>query len=524
MNFKNSIRRRLLINLGLSMLALLTTVGFLVNNLHKKGMLELFDRALFEKARTFTTLVEWEDGWIEVNYEEDSMPEFLGGSDAQYFQVLAGNEVISFSASLESDDEEDETEVYENSDLDDHLDSEDDAEDNEDENEVDENSDIVAAMIVADSGFHDLELADDRDGRCVILTFMPLIQDKDPDAPPEELTEQEKEEFYFQGEVAPLRMIMARERESLDKQLAQSSQILFIGMGSVWLMMIIFLSLLIRRNLSPLSLLAKEVKLIGSESLDHRIGSKGLEIEELSPIINQINNLLARIESAFRREKQFSAHVAHELRTPVAELRSLAAVSQRFIGNSNKLRPLLEDLESLGSQMQEMIISLLSLARSENETSDLKQLAVEFPSWLIALEAEFDESCRGSLEWQDSATLIVYTDPAALRMLFRNLVCNAVQHGIREESIKISWRAERNTVTLQVSNSAPVLAKDDLDKLTNRFWRGDSSRKEDGHLGLGLSICRALAAKLQLQLELELSDEQEFKASIKGLKLDEPAL
>lgn len=469
-----SIRGRLILNLGCALFLLLAMAGYLLERYQEQQLVGLFNRAIFEKARTFTSLIEWEGGWVEFNYQPDMMPEFLPGEEAQYFQIQLEDSVVWTSASMAEE---------------------------------------AARFTTADRrqslpGFIDVDLPDGRPGRLLVMRFMPVFED---DAETlflpgdEDWLDAIEEAHLHVGPARTLLLLLARERVSLEQQISEARMTLIAALGAVWMLALLIVFALVRHDLLPLSRLADEVQKIDISELDRRMTRDRGLADELRPIVDQLNQLLARLEVAFRREQQFSAHVAHELRTPVTELRTLADVSRRLRETPEKMAPLLDDLDGLSGQMESMITGLLALARAESDPLTSEEQRLDLGMWLRKLVAELDGKAAGSIDWRTSPDVILQTRQAdLLAMVLRNLIANALQHSPAGSRSGIVWSLDTGEISVEIDNPAPGLQEEDLPKLTERYWKADGSRRQDGHLGVGLSICHALCARMNLTLDFRL--------------------
>ncbi len=115
-------------------------------------------------------------------------------------------------------------------------------------------------------------------------------------------------------------------------------------------------------GLKPLRQMAREVGSIGASNLDLRLTPTS-QSQELNPITDRLNDLLERLEDAFDREKRFSGNVAHELRTPIAELRTLAEVGKEWPSERDMVEGFFSDLIELADDMERTVVNLLMLAR-----------------------------------------------------------------------------------------------------------------------------------------------------------------
>ena len=161
-------------------------------------------------------------------------------------------------------------------------------------------------------------------------------------------------------------LVVASDRDDLDEALAALALAL-LGCGAALLAVtIVIVPRLLRRELAPLNELAERAAHVNADSLATRFPSDGLP-GELAPISGRLNDLLARLEQAFERERQFGADLAHELRTPIAELRSLAEVALKW----PDAREATTDRETLAIalQMEGIVTRLLALLGANVDNS-----------------------------------------------------------------------------------------------------------------------------------------------------------
>jgi two-component system heavy metal sensor histidine kinase CusS len=250
---------------------------------------------------------------------------------------------------------------------------------------------------------------------------------------------------------------------------------------------------LLRRGLQPLRQLSAAVRGIDLRSLDQRLPASGTPAELLEPV-QALNGMLARLDDSVQRLSQFSADLAHEIRTPLHTL--LASNGQAL----NHPRSSAEYQELLASNMEEferlkrMAENLMFLARAEQaeraldlQTLDLHSLGSELCDYFEALAD--DRQLR--LENQLHGELLA--DQQLLQRALGNLLANAVRHADEGTPISLRRRDEAGVCWLQVHNHGPVIAPEHLGKLFDRFYRVDPSRAQPGDSGgLGLAIVQSI--------------------------------
>lgn len=291
----------------------------------------------------------------------------------------------------------------------------------------------------------------------------------------------------------PLTVIAGKVLTEREQMLASYRLRLYLAVGLGTLLAFALGLVLLRRGLQPLRQLSAAVRGIDLRSLDQRLPASGTPAELLEPV-QALNGMLARLDDSVQRLSQFSADLAHEIRTPLHTL--LASNGQAL----NHPRSTAEYQELLASNMEEferlkrMAENLMFLARAEQaeraldlQTLDLHSLGSELCDYFEALAD--DRQLR--LENQLHGELLA--DQQLLQRALGNLLANAVRHADEGTLISLRRRDEAGVCWLQVHNHGPVIAPEHLGKLFDRFYRVDPSRAQPGDSGgLGLAIVQSI--------------------------------
>jgi len=221
---------------------------------------------------------------------------------------------------------------------------------------------------------------------------------------------------------------------------------------------------------------------------------------ELQPIASSINILLDRLQVAFENERRFSADAAHELRTPIATMKSGIQVAQMKQGHSPETLMLLDNLLLDVDRLVGLCDALLLMTK-QDDPSD-KSLC--WPDWVAEIESAVfsvrntEEEANWSIVTDLALDPIpqgkIKTDASTTFRIVSNLVENAVRYGGPKVEIGIHVRQEVNQLFLIVEDNGPGIPVSSTNQLFERFYRVDKSRsREQGGYGLGLSICRTLS-------------------------------
>ena len=215
-------------------------------------------------------------------------------------------------------------------------------------------------------------------------------------------------------------------------------------------------------------------------------------VEELNALAGAFNAAQDQLEGQLQRERSFTRGSAHELKTPLAVLRTHAEALREDI-DPLKREQYLDIILDESDRMARLVGSLLELSRLEagaelrREPIDLSSLVREVWSPLsLSLE---QKNLTLSLELEDCS---VEGDRERLRELADNLASNALRHAAPGTQIEVTLKQEETGVRLTVSNDGPPIPEEDLPHLFEPFYRGDPSRsRQSGGTGLGLAIVRA---------------------------------
>ncbi len=250
------------------------------------------------------------------------------------------------------------------------------------------------------------------------------------------------------------------------------------------------------RVLAPVGRITSVARDIQATDLSRRIQLPGPE-DELKQLADTFDAMLARLDAAFAAQRQFVADASHELRNPLAIIRTNADVALTDPDASpDELRQTIATVKRAGDRMSLLVDDLLALARRQEPTLEHE------PVDLGAAVAEASDDFMVPAETRDivldraiAPGVVVTGDREALKRVVANLLDNAVRLAPAGSRIRLATGSEGNRAWIAVADEGPGISPEDQAHVFDRFWRADKARaRADGGTGLGLAIVRQIVA------------------------------
>ena len=262
---------------------------------------------------------------------------------------------------------------------------------------------------------------------------------------------------------------------------------------------------LARRALKPVDEMTHKAQDIEESDLSQRIKVKTKD--ELGRLASTLNQMIERLEKAFRRQQQFTGDASHELRAPLAVIQAESTLSLQKKRSASEYRSSLENIAVEASRMSLVIDQLLELARADAGKSPLLPEEINLGELLTELGSDVEILCRDKgLEFQlnQPESLTVTGDMTRLRALFLNLLDNAIRYTPGGGTISVSLKHEEDRAVVSVSDTGIGISPEDLPLIFERFYRVDKSRsRTEGGSGLGLAIAQYIATAHQGRIEVQ---------------------
>ena len=459
-----------------------SVAGFIIDRFIHQQFNAQFNKTLEIKAWTLATLNDQKFGKVEFDFADEMMPEFEAVENPEYFQLWLDNgDMLERSRSLGD-------------------------------------SDLPWVSVkLGETLFQDIQLASGQPGRLVAIHFTPQLDDDDEDEA------EEHRQIIEYNQIHPLKtvtLMLARSRVDLIENLYLNRAVIALSIISMLLLISLVIRYAIKKGLSPLKVLSEQVQNIDDQSLDTKLNTQGVQTE-LSLITSQLNNLLERLNEAFLREKRFSSNVAHELRTPIAELMALSDVGKACVDSPDLVLQFFDDAKHISQNMSLLVETLLSLAHSESDKVRINNTAFNLHESIQSCVKRVDSGiCKDAvIEWesQTDKLLQIYCDWDKWNQIINNLVFNACKYCSPGCTVSIRSSIKGALVSLSISNPTEDLEREDLAHLSEYFWRKDAARSGGTHVGLGLTLVATLCQLLGIRLSFELSEDKLFTVTLDNI-------
>lgn len=255
----------------------------------------------------------------------------------------------------------------------------------------------------------------------------------------------------------------------------------------------------VRRGLSPLAQLADGAARVTAQDWKLQAPDEARSTRELMPLTDAMDRMLVTLEVAFVSQREFVANAAHELKTPIAVLKSTLQLALQRPRDAEEYRQQLEQaLEDVG-RLETLTHSLLRLARAEQlqqgqQRSNLPLVDVAASCEQAAERwrpvAEVKSVCINVKTAQHAQ---IQGDSDDLELIWSNLLDNAIRYSPTGAQVQVSVCRNNGQIRVDVEDEGPGLTEEELERIFRRFHRADASRsRETGGYGLGLAITKAM--------------------------------
>jgi two-component system heavy metal sensor histidine kinase CusS len=247
-----------------------------------------------------------------------------------------------------------------------------------------------------------------------------------------------------------------------------------------------------KRGLRPLASMTRSLRRVAPQRLHERVPVNEWP-RELQPVAVAFDEMLDRLEDSFTRLSQFSADLAHELRTPLANIRGEAEVALIRPRSPNEYQAVIESSVAECERLAAIIDNMLFLARAEaaegqvrRENLDARAAAEKIVTYYESVAEE--RQVRLTVEGHGN----VFADPLLFSRALSNLVENALRFTPEQGLVTIRIAEKGDATAIEVRDTGAGIAAEHLPRVFDRFYRADRSRSSEG-TGLGLALVKSIA-------------------------------
>ncbi|UEP23672.1 heavy metal sensor histidine kinase [Burkholderia ambifaria] len=261
------------------------------------------------------------------------------------------------------------------------------------------------------------------------------------------------------------------------------------------------------RGLRPVESLGRQTSRIEAHNLNARLDARGGPVE-LHELATSVNRMLDRLERAFVRLSQFSSDLAHDMRTPLANVISSSQVTLSRARTTEEYEALIDSNIEECERLQRMIENMLFLARTDNARQHLKTVELDAGAELRRLASYFQalaDEAGVHLAVQGEAPVVA--DATLFRRAVSNLASNALEHAQAGSTIELTVSTRPGYAVVEVTNRGVEIPPEQIERIFERFYRIDSSRHGAArNAGLGLAIVKSIIELHRGKVEVESRD------------------
>ena len=263
--------------------------------------------------------------------------------------------------------------------------------------------------------------------------------------------------------------------------------------------------LLIRRTLSPLEALTKKVAATDMDAMaqkDSLVLKEGAY--EIVALSEAFHKTLDKIYDNYEKERLFSVNVAHELRTPLAVLRTKVDVFKKKRETMDpELAAFVESMEKNIRRLSDLVEEILFLGRDAAPV--LRPVNVKDVAWELVLDLEEKAAEKNVALAVEGEDVILQTDDALLERAMYNLLDNAIKYNVPGGKVAISFREDEEKVTVSIADTGMGMSDEAKAKAFHLFYRADPSRNHDGY-GVGLALVKEVARLLEGKIDMRANE------------------
>jgi signal transduction histidine kinase len=458
-----SIHKKLVRSLSLSITAVTIIILLITDIAIDRWVHSEFEKAMYNKTNMLTTLVDEDAESVEFDFAGEFMPEFEGNSkiDPEYYQLWRSGEVFERSDTLEL---------------------------------FAVKSFEYQSLTVGTKLVKDITLPDGRSGQILYYSFLPQV---DSDDRVDFQTFMDK----TGGEQQPMLLAYAVSAEKLNFLMYLIDISFLVAAISVALIVRYLVKRTVSSGLTPLKEFSQSIVNISLADKTAEVVLKN-KVEELLPIQDSINIFISENRKLYLKEQRMTSDIAHELKTPIAELINLAEVTLKFPDDPTLSKTFTPDVLEISKRLETVVSNIMLFHRYNNENFE-KHDIFDVTQVIVRLSEKFP-----TVKIESQPDMLITSNLFAFETIASNLLKNAVTYSPEGSKINIDiLRLANDDLQLSVSNiSATPLQRDDLQHMFDPLWQKDCSRTSTENFGLGLSIVNTFIKALGGSISVDIED------------------
>ena len=284
----------------------------------------------------------------------------------------------------------------------------------------------------------------------------------------------------------------------------------FAFKNGFYFILLLFLTLallgfiIIYKITESLTYLSFRMRMISSKNLDERIN--GIDShDEIGELAQAFNQLLDRLHLAFKREQQFIADVAHELKTPLSTLRSTLEITLNHKRTEDEYRQTLKEAVSETHRVSTTLKNVLDLAWSETPMEQKNAISFNLSELMeelleLAQKMALKKNVKVSGSFDKNIIIIGFKEKLGRALL--NIIDNAIKYSPNKGKVDVTLKKNKFQATIEIKDNGIGISQKDISHIFDRFYRGSTREKTFGS-GLGLAIAKAIINSHRGEIEVK---------------------
>jgi signal transduction histidine kinase len=299
----------------------------------------------------------------------------------------------------------------------------------------------------------------------------------------------------------PVTIYAAASLEAVSDSVTKVKGALAVGLPLLLVIVGVTCWWIVGRALRPVEAIRSQVAEIGSGGVDRRVAVPLVE-DEIGRLARTMNQMLDRLQAAADRERRFVADASHELRSPIASLRTQIEVQQTYSGSNGEQEDALSSQLAEVNRMERLVSDLLLLARGDERKLSARLRLVMLHQVVLEEVGRSGGNGQARVDTSGVRPVTIVGDPDGLARAVSNLLDNAVRHA--RSRVEVTLRVLEDQAELTVANDGPTIPAQARERIFERFTRLDEGRaRDEGGAGLGLAIVREIVVAHGGRVRLE---------------------